>query len=204
MTEPQDTSGRIVRCARDLYLEGGLPGVSMRRVAACAGLSATAIYRHFRNKEELLIAVLEEGFRTFEQYMWNALAGEDPEERFRSTGRAYLDFAIEQPQFYKVIFMAPTDQLGFTLLPEAARQQFGGTFQLLVDRIRECIDAGIFRSADPHMLATTTWAHAHGLASLYVSGQLHFCADRAQFERLFWCSLEQILEGIRTQETKNS
>ncbi|MFO7768860.1 MAG: TetR/AcrR family transcriptional regulator [bacterium] len=196
MTDSQETRSRILSCARDLYLEGGLQGVTMRGVAKCAEISATAIYRHFEDKEHLLMAVFEEGFRVFSSYMWESLGGESPGERFRSAGDAYLRFGLEQPHYYKVCFMAPAEELGYHELPENAREKFQKSFQFLVDRIREMMDSGVFREEDPELTAFTVWAHSHGLVALYIGGGAR-CASEEEFEELYWKSMEQVFEGLR-------
>ncbi len=199
MTENRETRNRILGCARDLYLEGGLQGVTMRRVAKCAGLSATAIYRHFEDKEHLLMAVFEEGFRVFSRYLWESLAGESPQERFRSAGEAYLRFGLEQPHYYKVCFMAPAEELGHHELPENTQEKFKNSFQFLVDRIREMMDLGVFKEADPELTAFTVWSHCHGLVSLYIGGGSR-CGNEEEFEELYWKSMDQLFGGLRAAD----
>lgn len=195
MTDNHETRNRILGCARDLYLEGGLQGVTMRGVARCADLTATAIYRHFEDKEHLLMAVFEEGFRVFSRYMWKSLGGASPEERFRSAGQAYLRFGLEQPHYYKVCFMSPAEELGYHELPESAQENLKNAFQFVVDRIREMMDAGLFAEADPELTATTVWSHSHGLVSLYIGGGSG-CSSEEEFEELYWKSMEQLFQGL--------
>jgi len=111
MARESNTHAVILDCARDLYLERGLAGFSMRKVAECAGLSATAIYRHFENKEALLMAVAEEGFRLFATYLWHGLEGATPLERLALTGHGYARFGVENPGYYRVIFMTAGPEL---------------------------------------------------------------------------------------------
>ncbi len=59
----------ILSCARDIFLKEGLSHFSMRKVASCVGMSATALYRHYTNKEELLFQVLLRGYRIFSRYL---------------------------------------------------------------------------------------------------------------------------------------
>src|SRR4051794_30416259 len=98
---------RILDAARALFLEEGVEAVTMRRVAKRVGVTATALYRHFEGKDALLGAVLDAGFQSFGGYLYQALQGADPQERMRLSGQGYLDFALEQPEVYRTIFMAP-------------------------------------------------------------------------------------------------
>jgi AcrR family transcriptional regulator len=106
-----DLPGRILDCARDLYLEKGLRGFSLRLLAGRLDVSPTALYRHFRNKEDIIHKVIEEAVKVFAGYLFASLAAGTPEERFRLSAEAYLGFALEQRKYYEVIFMAP-EQIG--------------------------------------------------------------------------------------------
>jgi AcrR family transcriptional regulator len=168
----ETTKTELVTAARDLLLEGGLSGLSMRKVASSVGLSATAIYRHYEDKDALVAAAVVEGFRTFATYLLDALEEDTPIERYRLMVRRYFDFAREHSQDYRLIFMTDCNHLGFTRLDEIAQREVSGTFQLLQDRIAECQGAGVFRKGDPRALAAFTWASVHGLASLLLTQQL--------------------------------
>ena len=184
---------RILGAARDLYLEQGLKGLSMRKVASRIGVTATAIYRHFRNKEELIYHVIGEGFRLFGSYLYRALKGNTPRERFQRCGEAYLQFGLEKSKYYEVIFMSP-DLLGYLKIPPEIQRQAGATFQFLVNGVREGIEAGFLKKAEPEAIALTIWAQCHGLLSLYLSRKLE--QDPKRFRKLYWASLERLFAGL--------
>jgi AcrR family transcriptional regulator len=185
---------RILAVARDLYLEKGLRGLSMRHVAARLDVSATAIYRHYRNKEHLLHKVIEEAVKLFNNYMFASLAGRTPEERWRLGGEAYLNFALQQTKYYEVIFMAP-HQLGTEGMPEDLKQQSMANFQFLIDRVQELMEAGIMRRDDARMVAVSIWAHSHGLVSLYLAGKMPL--DEATFRQWYWDSHNRLMQGLK-------
>src|SRR6185295_14227632 len=166
-SEPRE---RILASARALYLEGGVQAVTMRGVAERVGVTATALYRHFDNKEDLLTELIGQAFLTFGAYLHRALGGKTPMERFLRSSESYLDFALEQREIYRTIFMSPVpkpaDRPGF----QSHRFDPASTFQFLVDRIRECMDSGDLRKDDPEQVAISVWAHVHALASLQVCG----------------------------------
>ena len=86
---------RIAAAAQELYLQEGIDGISMRKVADRVGISAPAIYRHFKNKEELLSEIVVEGLKILEQYLGPALESGTPYERLVRMADRYLDFALE-------------------------------------------------------------------------------------------------------------
>ena len=188
-----DLRERILACAVDLYLEQGLKGLSMRHLAEKLGVSATALYRHYRNKEDLVHNIIGEAVLVFGNYLATAHAGQTPEERFRLGGEAYLNFALERSKYYEVMFLAP-DQLGPEAQPEQLRLKSMATFQFLVDRVQECMDSGHLRQDDPFSVAMSVWAHSHGLVSIYLAKK--WPLDEAAFRQLYWDSHQRMLKGL--------
>ena len=184
----------ILASARDLYLEKGLRGFSMRHLAGKLDVSPTALYRHFRNKEELIHKVIEEAVKALSTYLFTSLAGRTPEDRFRLGSEAYLDFALEQRKYYEVIFMAP-EQIGIGPAPECVQNEDLATFQLLIDRVQELMEKGVLAKDDPKDVAVNIWAHRHGLISLYLAGKLPM--DETEFRRIYRDSDERLLRGLR-------
>ena len=193
--ETADTRTRLLAHAREVYLEGGAAHFSLREVARRVGVSAAAVYRHFDGKEALLGAVCEEGFRTFSSYLLRALAETTPLARLRAAGAFYLRFATENPHDYRVIFMSSVKELGLGGKKVAPRES-SPTFQFLVDRVRECMDARVIARGDATALAATIWAHVHGLASLRLSGHLDSAGDDAAFAAFFAMSTDRLLQGF--------
>ena len=174
------TRERALRAARDLFLKHGIEGVSMRAVAGRVRLTPMALYRHFRGKEELLAALVEQGHATFLQYLQRALAEPSPAARLARSAYEYLNFALEHRQDYRVMFMMATT----APRPGTAPQwRDVATFRFLVDRIRECAEAGLLRVDHLETAALSTWAHVHGLVSLYLANKLQL--DEEQFRTLY-------------------
>lgn len=167
----------------------------MRKVAGVCGISATAIYRHYRDKDELVAQAVLESFRIFGSYLMDALEERTPIKRFRVLGRRYFDFALENSADYRLIFMTDCRQLGMKHLDELSRREISGTFQLLHDRIHECQRAGVFIKGDPRALAASVWASTHGLSSLLVTGNLS--EDPNEIETLIQLHLNHIERGLK-------
>ncbi len=185
---------KILACAVDLYVEQGLKGLSMRSVAEKLGVSATALYRHYRNKEDLLHNVVGEAIKVFGSYLFAALSGRTPEERFQKGGEAYLNFALEQSKYYEVMFLAP-QQLGDEDQPEELRLRSRATFQFLVDRVQECMETGYLRKDNSFSVAMCIWAHSHGLISIYLAKK--WPVEEAEFRKMYWDSQARLFTGLR-------
>lgn len=190
-----DTRAQILAEACDLYLAEGMDGFSMRRVARRVGVTAPALYRHFESKEQLLVEVVNEAYRTLIRYLQRALEAPTPVKRFGRAGAAYLDFALEQPRLYQVLYASP-EIIGMDL-PEETAAHARALSQFWRDRVRECIDAGLLRSElTPEEVACTMWAQAHGVISLYFRGMLE--EDEEGVRRLYRESNFRVLRGMAT------
>lgn len=213
MTEHREN---ILAHACDLYLAEGLDGFSMRKLAKAVGVTAPALYRHFESREHVLADVVREAYREFTAYFYRALEGRTPEERLRRAGQGYLDFALQHPRWYQMVFISPESvgQVGVRRgvtgeegcvgrlgLPEDIEAQGCAIHQFWVDRLRECMDAGLLEPTDPVEVGLTLWAHAHGLIELYQNG--HFQMDEDQFRLLYKASGTRIFMGIATDAYRN-
>jgi AcrR family transcriptional regulator len=187
----------ILRCACDLYLSDGIEGFSMRKLAKCVGCTAPALYRHYESKEEVIQEVVAEGYRQFSQYLYRALEGRTPSERFILAGKSYLDFALEQPALYEIIYM-PREILGGERHDDSVAAQACAIGQFWTDRVREMMDAGFLKEGDPFEVSVTLWAHAHGFLSLYHRGLLPDM-DEAGLRAHMSESFFRIMQGMATE-----
>ena len=186
---------RILACACELYLETGLPGFSMRKLAKNVGVTAPALYRHYDGKEKVLADVVREAYQAYQGYVYRALQASTPIERFFQAGEGYLDFALEHPRWYKIMFSSP-ERLGMKELPDDIEAMGWGVHQFWIDRVRECMQVGLLKEADPLQTALTMWAPAHGLILLYHQG--FFPMDREEFQSLFEKSGARMMSGFAT------
>ena len=179
---------------RDLILKGEFaPGERLAEVtlAARLGVSRTALYRHFVDKAALLEAVATEGFRSFRQQLvaaWEE-GGRGP-AGFDAMGMAYVRFAVANPSHYRVMFGGFVDPEA--RLPELATEA-AGAFQALVDALTTLQRDGLVRDDDPVTMATFVWAVVHGVARLWIDGQVQ---ERAGVENLTRYAVERMRIGI--------
>ena len=188
---------RILACACDLYLSDGLDGFSMRKLARQVGVTAPALYRHYEGKERVLIDVVGQAYQMFGQYLYRALAEPTPEARFHMAGEEYLNFALEHPKMYEMLFTS-ADAIGLDERPEEIAQQANAIGQFWRDRVREAIDAGIIKDFGTEAVSTTLWAHAHGLVTIYHRGFIPVTED--EFRVLFHQSYMRMAVGLATED----
>ena len=157
--------GDLLRAAMDLLAEtGDEDAVSLRAVALRVGVSVPSIYLHFADKQALLDAVCEEVFTQLDVRLREAGAqGADPFDALRRQGNAYVHFAVENPEHYRIVMMKSHSGDPHSVDALVAT----GAFGYLAESVRACIEAGVFEG-DPVEHALGLWAAAHGVASLLV------------------------------------
>ncbi len=194
----RDTREAMVAAARDLMVKGGFEALSMRKVGQAVGVSATAIYRHFEDKDALLSAAVTRGARLFGNYLRDALGQDTAWARLRHMGQRYFDFADEHRQDYYVLFMLDCEQSGMEKLDQIAKLETRATFTMLVDRIAECQANGKIRAGDPNALAVYVWSSYHGLASLRSVGRIG--GTQEEYQHLVSAQLDLTLGSLQVSE----
>jgi len=187
-----DVRKRICDATRTVFMNEGAGGISMRRIAANVGITPTAIYRHFTDKNALVAAIVDEGFSILENKMRRATRSRTGRDTLMRLLDGYADFALAYPQYYDFMFLLP--RTGVRRYPDDFRQRESATFNILLDIVSETIEGGEFRQDDVLETSLTIWAHVHGFVSLYRCGR--FGDHPVRFRRSFRRSLQRLFEGL--------
>ena len=161
----------LIKAALDLINEKGGGFFTIREVARKAGVSHTAPYRHFKDKEALLAAVAKEGFELMVQEMKKRMAGfgDQPVLKFQASGMAYMEFALAHPAYFRVMF--GSKRLEKSRDPEL-KQAAAASFALLLESIRECQEKGDIRPGNAMEMALAAWSMVHGFAMLFINNHV--------------------------------
>jgi AcrR family transcriptional regulator len=158
----------IVAATEALLVEtGDASAVSVRAIADAVGVTPPSIYLHFADKRELLYAVSEAHFTALDQWIEAAVAGAtDPVDALARRAKAYVEFGVENPEHYRILFMLRPDDV-----PEgsAGRLLGSGPFGHLVEAVERAMVAGAIPAGDAHLIATGLWAVVHGVTSLLIA-----------------------------------
>jgi len=160
----------ILDAASRLFFEqGGADGMTMRGVAAAAGVSPPAVYLHFADKEELIFAVCQGLFAQLDEALESAAEGiEDQIEAMKARGRAYVRFGLEHPDHYRVLFMWPPEQQPRSYTPDEIKAS--AAFEHLITNVAALVaDPRVRDGVDAEELALDCWAFVHGLTSLLIT-----------------------------------
>jgi AcrR family transcriptional regulator len=163
---PTDVRAALLASARAELLEHGVAGLSLRAIAARAGVSRATPKWHFGNRAGLLTALAIEGFTQLGQALGSAVQDlTDPAARFTALGRAYMDFGLANPDLFELILQSTEVDRDDPALVQAHRE----SFSILVDAAAETAGNTPAASRDIPLLA---WAAAHGLVLLSHGGAL--------------------------------
>jgi AcrR family transcriptional regulator len=151
----------LLDAAAELMAEkGDVDAISLRAIAARAGVSPTAVYRHFDDHLDLLRAAVVYCWEEFERALVESDAGlTDPYDRLRASGDAYVRFAMEQSGKYHVLFSNKID-VQFEGTPVGV-----STFEMLVDKVATILQARE-DDRDPRFVAVQVHTWMHGIVDL--------------------------------------
>lgn len=170
--ERAETREKILDAGREMFATRGIEATTMRAIAQRIEYTPTAIYHHFKDKDELILEICHTDFARLGRQFTTMERIDDPVERLRRIGRAYVEFAIDFPHHYRIMFMTSIpahDHVvdGFMEKHNPEEDAYG----FLVATVADGIEQGRFRPefTDAHELAQIVWAGVHGLVSLHLA-----------------------------------
>lgn len=164
----QSTSEILISHALSLISEVGYEAVSLREIARSAGLSHMAPYKHYRDKDALLAAIVVQGFEKLSEKFLdieqNVLS---PNDRFMKMGEAYIHFGIDNPQQFKLMFsgyLKKSDEYPL------AKEKSEACFAFLIRLIEYCQFHSYISKGPVDEISAFIWSQIHGFSSLWIEG----------------------------------
>jgi AcrR family transcriptional regulator len=187
-----DLKNTLIQAGIQVLSEHGLEKFSLRRVARQAGVSHSAPYAHFSDKQALIAAISTEGFNKLYQQLSSAIA-ESPANPARQLARAvwaYRNFALNDTDHFKVTFATSLDNEGdYPAFSEISSKNF----ELVVGIVKDCQAAGVLKQGAPEVLAVSIWGSIHGIITLFLNRQISLnILDRYPLETILVEAINQI------------
>lgn len=188
-----DLRGALLQASLELLRHPTPGGFTLREIARRAGVSHNAPYRHFRDKDDLLAAIAEQGFERLTAAMRSAAGkGQTPFQELQSAGIAYVEFAQAQPEHFSVMFSIDLRENRHVSAKAAADRCFAELVKLVVASRQ----AQSPRSVSPETAALVAWTQVHGIALLALRGQLRF-RGRREIREFAKLATEAIGRGLQ-------
>lgn len=163
--------GEILAAATRIFIDEGFPNTTMRRIAAAVGVSTTALYVYFPDKNAILTAIAEHSFAALLEALEASQGAATPAERFAAGLRAYIGFGRRHQDEYRLIFLGRPPGQGPDPCPEILSADL--SFAILRRGVEEMMQAGLFRPGPPGAAAEAIWCCLHGVTSLLLNQAEH-------------------------------
>jgi AcrR family transcriptional regulator len=189
-----DLRAALLRAALELLEESGESALSLRAAARRAGVSPAAPYRHYADREALVSAVAAVGYRELAERLAAAHPSPSTPEQLASVAIAYVQFALERPALFRIMFGEPCDRDNDERIAATAAVSL---------YVRGIVERS-FPQADPEALATAIWALVHGLAFLHLDGKLDAPTPMVVAERVT-AAIQALLTaapGVKTPDVR--
>ncbi len=173
----------------------GPSALSMRKLADRVGVSRTAPYHHFEDKQALLCSIGEAGFRRFHRFFYELSLNQSPSRGdFEHFVKTYVRFAVDNAEYYNLMF--GSELWSSTRLTDSLKHEAHKAFQFYLNMIRGWHTDGLTSGAiEPLRFAQVTWSALHGMSRLLIDGiyvdQAAIDAMCTSAATIFWDSLQK-------------
>ena len=197
-----DIKRMILDASMKLFTEEGFEKVSIRKIAEIIGYSPTTIYLHFKDKNEILFDLCEQGFIRMGMTNLELSQIHNPLLRLHKMGENYIRFGLENPEFYDLMFIqeAPIDKLKEMNNPDWKSGDMA--LNLLKTIIQDCMDKGFMEKADVNTVSMAIWSMVHGLVSLAIRKRFNHLVETDMVINTMNQSMNWLLNTIDTSNKK--
>lgn len=187
-----DLKNALIQAGIEILSREGMEALSLRQVARRAGVSHTAPYAHFADKQALIAAIAAAGYqKLYEALIAAQQPQDDPLARLMGTAHAYLQFALDEPDHFRITFSGVVEaEQDYPDYVEQSKR----CFALVVKVVEDCQTGGLFTQADAQLIAVSIWSCIHGFVQLLLAKQLPgSLTAQVSIHDLFKLHLRQVL-----------
>ncbi len=192
-----DLKRLILDTTRRLLVTKGYASLSMRRIAREMNYSATSIYLHFKNKDALFHALIEEGMSILlkRQKKMAKAHSEDVLARLRALCEGYIAFGLECPEYYEIMFMLHPELT--SKFPRQSFRRARRNLDLMKVTLDEGLKEGVVDIEDSNAATNVMWATLHGAVSILLTERLD---PRIEPENFIGSVLDNIVRSVTTSQ----
>jgi AcrR family transcriptional regulator len=167
--EKEELKSLILKAAMKLFVEKGVEQTTIRSIAKEVEYSVGTVYVYYKDKKDILHDLHTQGFMQLGAEMKVLFSVNNPMERLKALGRVYLNFALNNPDMYDLMF---TLKAPIEFIEEKHQDDWmegKRTFGLLKSTLQQCIESGHFKGHSLEPISFAIWSIVHGMASLHIS-----------------------------------
>ena len=190
---------QILDASMKLFTDEGFDRVSMRRIAELIEYSPTTLYLYFKDKNEIFYSLHEMGFAKLNEFNRNLAEIKNPLLRLHKMGENYVEFGMQNPEFYDVMFImrAPMEVLEHRG-EHICWDQGDAALDILKAVLQDCMDQGFMVKGSVEAAAMAIWGMVHGLVSLAIRGRMSHLIPQDQLLDTMHQSLNWFLGAVDT------
>ncbi len=188
-----DLKNALIKAGVEILSKEGIEGLSLRKVAQRTGVSHSAPYSHFPDKQSLIAAISTEGFNQLYSELDAAISvyPKNPKKQLQLGALTYVQFALNNTDTFKIMFSGVLEkEKEYPAFVEISQK----TFQRVVEVVKACQKAGVLQAGSSELMAIAVWGQVHGIISLALEGQItHTVLDQQKLEDIVLFSIEQLI-----------
>jgi len=193
----------IIKTVMQLFIEEGIDNVSLRKIAEKIEYSPGSIYSYFKDKGEIIHAIHTEGFEKLYAFQRTLDVIKNPLEKLTKMGELYMKFAMDNPDYYDLMFIAKG--VAAKIYEKQEWDVGQRSYDYLRETVKQCIEQELIIDSDIDAATFAMWGLVHGMASLIIRGRCAMMPEE-QIAQIVKGSLnfinKNILSNIKNIKTK--
>jgi AcrR family transcriptional regulator len=186
----------ILEASMKLFVEEGFTHVSIRKIADLIEYSPTTVYLYFKDKDEIFFSLHEMGFQKMQEFNRNLDSIQNPLLRLHKMGENYLNFGMENPEYYNLMFIEREPMKKLTQMG-CDWENGDAAINILKSTVQECMEKGYLAKGDPHLVSLSVWSMVHGLVSLAIRERMEkFVPHKELLLRVMMESLNWLINTV--------
>lgn len=187
----------ILDASMKLFVEDGFENVSIRRIADLIEYSPTTVYLYFKDKDEIFFNLHDIGFEKLIELNQNLAGIPNPLLRLHKMGENYINFGIDNPEYYDLMFIQREPMNKLTEMGCADWENGNSAMATLKKTVGECMEEGFLVKEDVDVVSMSVWSTVHGLVSLAIRDRLEkFIPEKNQSRQVMLQSLNWLINTL--------
>jgi AcrR family transcriptional regulator len=176
--EKEELKALILQAAKKLFVEKGVEQTTIRNIAAEIEYSVGTVYVYYKDKNDILHDLHSQGFTQLGDTLRVLNFVAEPMERLKALSKAYMNFAVENPDMYDLMFSMKAPMVFLEAKCQEKWNEGKAAFEILHTVLSQCLEAGYFKGHQLEPLAFCIWSALHGMCSLHNSHRVRVLCQR--------------------------